>query len=48
MLLPELATLPWGFSDPKKESAETHLVDEQFVVISDVDPSKVSDWFSKP
>jgi len=35
-------------SDPKGESAETHLIDGQFVVISDVGPSMVSDWFSKP
>jgi hypothetical protein len=35
-------------SDPHSDSAETHLIDKQFVVISDVGPSTVSDWFSKP
>jgi len=35
-------------SDPKREVAETLLMDERFVVISSVGPSKVSDWFSKP
>ena len=35
-------------NDLKRETAETHLIDEQFVVISDVGPSMVSDWFSKP
>ena len=35
-------------SDLKRESVETHLIDEQFVVVSDVGPAKVSEWFSKP
>ena len=35
-------------SDPTTESAETRLIDQRFVVISDVGASMVSDWFSKP
>ena len=34
--------------DPKRENAETHLIGGQFVVVTDVSPSMVSDWFSRP